>query len=500
MRRADMLTEFALFFEMGAGKTATAINIVRKKMNEAQRFLRVLVLSPPATLDNWKKEWHANSELPLDKVHVLRGTSGQRLDTFVEHGFAREHHTQRNKWTSRGHVFITNYESLQMPGLWKELVYWRPEVIIFDEAQRLKDPQAKRTKAAIKLADEAQYRYVLTGTPILNSLMDLYALFRILDRGETFGHSYVFFRAKYFYDKNAARARRPGYFPAWAQRDDSAVELRRKIEAKSMRIEKSECLDLPPLIRKEVSVELSAEQARLYAEMSRDYITFVGGDACNAPLAVTRALRLLQIVSGFVALEKFTEFQAEKRNLAFADNPRAVELERVLTEIFSYPGSKVLIWAVFRENYATIRKVLEKLGVRWVEVHGEISVAAKRIGLEAFEAERDCRALIGHPLSAGVGLNLQVAGWSIYYSRQFSLEADLQSEARNHRGGSEKLHKTITRIDLVARGTIDEFVLERLREKIGVSESVLKDLGKRMEELIDGSGEDSPKRPGRRRQ
>jgi len=80
--------------------------------------------------------------------------------------------------------------------------------------------------------------------------------------------------------------------------------------------------------------------------------------------------------------------------------------------------------------------------------------------------------IIANPAAGGVGISLIQASYAIYYSKGFSLEADLQSEARNHRGGSE-MHEKITRIDLVARGTIDEVVNEALKSKLNVAEQIL---------------------------
>jgi SNF2 family DNA or RNA helicase len=88
--------------------------------------------------------------------------------------------------------------------------------------------------------------------------------------------------------------------------------------------------------------------------------------------------------------------------------------------------------------------------------------------------------LIGHPGSGGIGVNLTASSVSIFYSRGFSLEHDIQAEARNYRGGSER-HDKITRIDLVAPGTIDEEVVRKLHAKQTISDVILKG-------MLDGGG------------
>jgi len=110
-----------------------------------------------------------------------------------------------------------------------------------------------------------------------------------------------------------------------------------------------------------------------------------------------------------------------------------------------------------------------KLG--FAELHGDIKDKDKEA--EKFRSDDSIRVIIGHPGSGGIGLNLVEASYMIYYSRNFSLEMDIQSEARNYRGGSER-HASITRIDLVTPGTIDELVLKALAGKTAISNSVLK--------------------------
>ena len=82
--------------------------------------------------------------------------------------------------------------------------------------------------------------------------------------------------------------------------------------------------------------------------------------------------------------------------------------------------------------------------------------------------------------SGGIGINLVAASYAIFYSRSFSLEHDLQAEARNYRGGSER-HTKITRIDIVARDTIDEHIQKALSDKQNISETLLKEIGHEMQ-------------------
>lgn len=461
--RAVPQRAFGLFFEMGAGKTMTAINILRAWMGKEKRVLRTLVLGPPIVVQNWKREFETHSRIGK-QVFCLEGPGKKRLEGLLKHGF------DASVMTRQGAVFVTNYESLLMKDLHAMLYKWQPEVIVFDESHKLKNPTAKRTKLATALADVAQYRLILTGTPILNTPMDIFSQLRVMDGGQLFGRNFFSFRAEYFYDKNAGMPK-DKHFPLWLPREGSLDKMNAKIKPVSMVVKKQDCMDLPPLVRQEIPVELSKEQTKLYEAMKKDFIAYVNDKACVAQLAITKALRLQQIVSGFVTLEG--ENGGERTNVAIKDNPRALALRDLLEDIT--PTAKCLVWAVFRENYGAVRAVCEDLGIQFVEVHGEVPAAKRQAAVDAFNTDPNIKVFLGHPGSAGIGINLVAAPYSIFYSRTFSLEQDLQAEARNYRGGSE-IHEKVTRFDLVAKGTIDEVITAKLAAKIDISDKVLRDI------------------------
>lgn len=447
---------YAFLWEMGVGKTLASIQVLRIWCTKNKRILRILIIGPPIVVINWLREIQRFSKMG-QHVFCLIGTCKKRIETFRAH-------------MDEAAIFVTNFESLLMPELYELMCDWCPEAIIFDEVHKCKNLKAKRTKLAIKLADQARYKLILTGTPVLNTPLDLFAQFRIMDGGETFGKNFYVFRAQYFVDKNAAMPR-DKYFPNWVPREGSFEELNAKIKPVSMVVKKADCLDLPPLVKQTVFVELSSQQQKLYNQMKKDFVAYVNDKACVATLAITKALRLQQIVSGFIALEGGEG--EDRSNVQLKDNPRAEALKELLSEIT--PGAKCLVWCVFKQDYATVRAVCEALEIDYVEVHGEISAKARQEAVDRFDTDATCRVLLGHPQSCGVGVNLVSASYSIYYSRNFSLENDLQSEARNYRGGSER-HEKITRVDIIARGTIDELVTEKLAGKVEIGDRVLRDI------------------------
>lgn len=453
IERAHNLNNYALLFEPGTGKSATIINILRQKYTKHGKILKTLILCPTVVCDNWKHEWAKFSKVPKDQIEVLDGPAKHRVQAIRSGSYQ---------------ILICNYQTLLMEDVLEALDRWGVEAIVADESHRLKTPNAMTTKNAINLAKKIQYKYILTGTPILKSLMDFYSQFKFLDGGETFGTNFSIFKNKYFVDFNA-NAPESVTWPDWRVREGAVKEVQDKVYRKSSYAEKSQCLDLPPLVKKKIFIELTPKQKKSYREMENLFITAVEGKTATAQIALTMGLRLMQIVSGFLMVEEAKDDRIVKSVLKFDDNPKADALKEILEGIAPY--HKVIVWACFKEDYATIREVCEKLKLGTVELHGETK---DREGvISSFQSDERVRVLIGNQGAGGIGVNLTAASYAVYYSRSFSLEHDIQSEARNYRGGSE-VHTSITRIDLVAKGTIDEKVLEALYQKQSIGEEVLR--------------------------
>lgn len=468
---------FAFFWEMGTGKTSTVVNVCREKYYSEKRVLKTLILCPLIVVRNWQKEWAMHSTLPAGKVIAPVGTGKQKVATL-------------ESIATENVVCITNYESLENDRIQELLKAWAPEILVCDESQRLKNAQSVRAKRVAELLNEkatvgtvpvryerkVRHCYLLSGTPILNTAMDIFFPYRILDSGETFGRNFFQFRSRFFFDANSGMPKNI-HFPKWIPRPTTHRELKEKIYNCASRVLKKDCLDLPAIVRKTIEVELSDEQRRLYNQMKKDFITWIQAphgepQAIVAQMAITKLLRLQQIVSGFVKADDSKEYSIKS-------NPRIKVLEGLLEELT--PQNKVIVWATFHHNYAAIAKACERLKVKYVELHGGIGHAEKNANIEAFQKNPETRVIIANQRSAGLGVNLvespEIVGkgsssYSIFYSKGFSLDDDKQAESRNHRGGAE-VYESVTRIDLVAPGTIDELITQALSDKQTISNQVL---------------------------
>jgi SNF2 family DNA or RNA helicase len=443
---------YAFFFDVGTGKSATMVNVLRHIFLHHGGIMNTLILAPVAVLKNWEKEIATHST-GVQHVEILSGPVTKRVKKILA-----------AKIMGKKKIFVTNYDALTNKALPKALLEWGPQVLVCDESQRVKNPAAVRTKAVTTLADVCRYKYLLSGTPITNSPMDIYSQFRILDGGETFGKNFFTFRNTWFYDANAGMPTQK-HFPDWRPRPGVYAAFNKMIYEKAMRAIKSECLDLPPFIRTTRHVELSAEQKALYTRMKQDWVAYIDDKAFVAQIALTKALRMQQIISGFCTDD-------EGGCHVIKTNPRLAALAEMLEDM--HTQHKIIVWACFKENYRTISQVCEKLKIPYRMLIGGMSDVERNAAMTEFESDSKIRVMIANQGAGGVGINLISSDVSIYFSKTYSLEQDLQSEARNYRGGTEKLHTKVTRIDLVAPDTIDEVVNEALAKKLNASEAILK--------------------------
>lgn len=462
---AEKNPNLALLAEMGTGKTKAVIEILRDRFFENKRLMRTLVLGPIAVVHNWKEELLAHTYLKPEQIAAITGTGATRLKTLTK---ATVDVVTKEAVLPR--VVVLNYEALLTSSLFALLKEWQPEIIICDESHLLKNPKSRRAKAVYELSKDAKHRYIMTGTPILNSPEDIFQQYKVLDGGETFGTNYYTFMNKYFYDANQAWSGKPGHFKKMVPKEELFDKLTDLIYSKAIRVLKKDCLDLPPRILKTVPVELSIEQKAAYEQMKRDLVTFIkdqedGGQpkAVVAQLAITKALRMMQIVSGFATDE-------DGNTVDMGSIPRLKATEELLEEIT--PNHKVIIWCSFKHNYAQLSKLCEKMNIGYAIATGEQNAEQKQEAIQSFRTDQKVRVFIANRRAMGTGINLVEADYSIGYSRNFSLAEELQSQDRNYRGGSQ-IHASIVKIDLVATDTIDELCVQALRDKRSLADRII---------------------------
>jgi SNF2 family DNA or RNA helicase len=464
IERSTYQPNLGLFFDTGTGKTGTCINITRVQFNMSQRIMRTLILAPLSTLYNWRAEFYKHSTVKPEKITILEGTGKKRVDKFESRAF--------NKVTNLydiNHIFIVNYDALRNDELLTLIKKWKPEILVCDESHMLKESKADRSKNVYELSKTAQHRYLLTGTPVLNSELDIFMQYKILDLGQTFGTNFFVFRSKYFYDASPFRSFGARHIADWRFRHDMLEEFKTKMYRIAGVVKKEECLDLPPLVKKTVYVEMSPAQKKVYLEVKRDYYAYIeqAKAAVSATIALTKIQKLLQIASGFVITDEGTVVD-------FGDDiPR---LDAVKDILMSVKGRhKTILWCSYIHNYLQLSKLCDRLDIKYVLMTGQQSAKEKQESLLKFRDDKEIGVIIANRASGGTGVEMTAASYSIVYSRNYSLAEELQSEARNYRAGSN-IHESIIKIDLCSKGSAEEVVLESLKKKEQIA-GIITDLG-----------------------
>ena len=439
------LNYYALFWEMGTGKTKEAIDFIRYKCYQEKRVMRVLVICPKIALKNWENEFEMHSSM-VKYVEILSGTKKKRLEKL---GYSNKQ------------IFIINFEGTV--SIFKELIqHW--DVIIVDESQRIKSPKAKQSKAIVQLGTYAKNRMILSGTPVLNSPMDIYNQYLFLDHGKTFGTNFYAFRNKYFSRFDIQSGTNGRAFTKYTLLKHLEDEMHKQIMSIADFRAKTDCLDLPEKVFQILRLEMSKDQAKAYNDMLVDLITLLKENpnfAVVASTAAVKIIRLRQISAGFVKLD---DTQQEVR---FKDNPKLKAVKEVLEELT--PKHKVIIWACFRNNIFMLKVELKQYNPAWS--FGDVK--DKDAQRDKFNNDDSCRVIICEPKSSSTAINLIAASYAIYYSQGYNLEFRLQSMDRCHRSGSE-IHDKITYIDLEFPNTVDTIIAKRLSGKNAMKESLIK--------------------------
>lgn len=447
--RARTSPHLALFLEIGTGKTGTMITILREEYVKRTNLVKTLIFSPISVCKQWKNEFPKFSKIPDNRIHVLTGTGPSRTKALYD-------------IMSRGDpaIVITNYEALHIKAFYEALLRWSPDIMVMDESHRLKDPTTARAKKIYPLCYGARRRFIMTGTPILNSEMDLYGQYKAMDP-EVFGGNFFHFREKYFRDKNSYM---PAHirFPDWQPKPETLEAFRGIVARTSVQARKEECLDLPDLLKVTIPIQLSERQRKVYNDMEKHFVAELKGTTVAADFAMTKSLRLQQIVAGFITPDS-------ESSATWCDDVPRLDAFRELLETLN--KEKVIVWTVFKPTYQKLAEIAEKVGYRVAFLTGEQSVTQKEKSIEEF-CKGDIGCLISNPSAGGAGINLVEARYAIYYGKGYSLEHYLQSEGRNYRGGSE-LHEKITHYHLAAENTIDQTIHEALLSKKNVGDAIL---------------------------
>ena len=442
----------ALLCEMGTGKTKIVLDIIKNSM---KRF-DVIVVAPNGLHHNW-----GINEIPKHMDGVLTYTwRGPIKSKKGKQGFTRFCVAQ-----DKPRIFLINVEALRTADGFKTATqflasspYPAERHMVVDESTCIKNPKALQTKRVLDLSSCVDRRWVLNGTPITQSPLDLFTQCRFLSKDAIPFNTYTAFKHSFAIETVVTMGSRAfrkviGY--------QNLEQLTKLLEPFTLRIEKKDCLDLPNKTFMQHAIELTPKQQRVYDSMKNDCLALLdNGELVTSTLALTKIVKLHQILTGFVTDDDGTEHAIENNRIA------------ALMQI-AETTQPLVVFCAYKFN---IKQIKEELTKRFpektiAEYHGDVSDRVRNQSVQDFQ---NGNADFFLATSAGAkGLTLHRASTMVYYSNNYSLETRLQSQDRIHRIGQEK---KCTYIDLVVPQTVDDAILKRLEEKKELSSMVLDDL------------------------
>jgi SNF2 family DNA or RNA helicase len=434
---ALMNDSFAFLMEMGTGKSLTAVAVTARRYLRGE-VRRVLIVAPTSVCPVWPKEFEA--ALIMKRIAVLEGPIVKRIQTL----------NKLSEWSNHLQVAVINYEAT-----WRmldTLLAWKPEMVICDESQRIKNPSAKQSKALHKLGKVAKYKLILSGTPVQNAPLDFFSQYKFLDP-KVFGTSFYAFRARY--------ARMGGYGNHQVIAYQNLDELIRKAHSIAYRVTKAEALDLPEQIDEFRYCELEPKAKNLYEEIKEESYAELENGEVTVRNVLTKLLRLQQITGGYLKTDEGIE--------KHVSNAKLNVLKETIEDIVA-AGKKVVIFARFLSEIAVIRKLMDELDLQYSWIAGEVDIKDRGEQVRLFQENPNIKVFIAQIQTAGLGITLHAADTAVFYSLDFNYANYEQARARIHRIGQKN---SCTYIHFLAKGTIDEKVMEALQKKEDMAKMVV---------------------------
>ena len=445
--------EFAYFMEMGTGKSKVLVDNIAMLYDKG-KINGALIIAPKGVYNNWYTQEipnHLASHIQPKMVLWTASTSKSKqkeYDSLFETGYDL-------------HILIMNVEAFSTKkGLDFAGRFLRTHrtMMAVDESTSIKTPTAKRTKSILSIGKLANYRRILTRSPVTKSPLDLYTQCAFLNEHLLGFTSFYTFRNRYavMVDRNFGGRR--VQIPAGYKRLD---ELSKILKAFSDRVLKENCLDLPEKVYVERQVELTDEQSKAYSTMKSAALASIKGKMATAPHILTQMMRLHQITCGHL--------KSDDGTITEIKNNRLEELLDVLDEI----EGKAIIWANYIYDIEHIVSVIKKKHGEnsVVQYYGAVSSDKRQEAIQKFQDTKSAaRFFVGNPQTGGYGITLTAANTVIYYSNGYDLEKRLQSEDRAHRIGQKK---SVTYVDLVTPKTVDEKIKKALRKKINIATEIM---------------------------
>lgn len=451
----------ALFMDMRTGKTKVVIDEACAMRIEG-KIDCVVLICPLSLRKNWVREFAKDATIPID-YHLL-DTKGKGPKEF-------------ERWLNTRHDFkwlIVGVESLAAGsaiGYVKRFCLTSTKIMCeVDESSKIKTHSAARSKNVVTVGRMCEYRRILSGTPMTKSPLDLFMQYEFLDPDIIGLGDYYAFRARYAVMGGYENRQIIGY-----ENLDELIEL---VSPYTFQVRQGEVFDAKKayVVRE---VEMGDAQKAAYADLKKLSRIDNGGDLqLTVQNVLEKMLRMQEVTGGHVSYEyTIDQIEAMRERMGPAKKlPRTYrvplpganpKVREILECTEDYEGPTI-IWCAFKDEIAaTVVALREAYGEdQVVEYHGDVDEDQRDANVQRFMG-RKARFFVGNAATGGMGLTLDVADNIFYFSNTFNYVDREQSEERGTAEG-----KTMLIVDIVARGTVDDTILEANAQKKDVSEYV----------------------------
>jgi SNF2 family DNA or RNA helicase len=426
---------FLFALDMGAGKCKISIDIatVRRHFGDVQT---VLVTAPPIALHHWGEEIKKHSN---NTVTIVDGTPSEKFQLFC--GAQTDYIVVSHPWLVR---LFSEIEKGEVDETLVRAAIARFDMLVIDEAHRLKSADSKGFAGYAEFFSKIPFVYELTGTPVGNNFLGLWAIYYLLDKGETFTSSYNRFITKWFdtilIEKYNPKTRRVNRIPIYRLNKAKKEDFFARFWTRAIRYEESELTDLPEKNYEVISVKMTLSQRKEYAAVLQQALITSDDPVYD----------LMRITGGA------TNTLRTGRQL-----PAKLEaLEAIIEDICIEKGDQLIVWCHLVDEGRAIAEFISKKfkTLNFGEIRAEISKTQKDKYIAGWK-KGTIQILIANAASLGIAVDLFEANVDVFYSNGRSLIDRKQAEKRIHRQGQKK---PCFHIDLVCEGTVDELILEGL--------------------------------------
>jgi SNF2 family DNA or RNA helicase len=479
--------------EPGLGKTAQAIRGIKQIQENGEDVFPAMIVCPNTLKKNWQREF--KKWWPEVKVQVISGTATQRRKQFEE----------------QADIYVINWESLRTHSRLapygaialarckackghddrvtenkcevheRELNRIDFKAVVADEMHRSKDPKSKQSRALFAASGDAEIRFALTGTPVANNVLDMWAILHWISPRE------FPTKSKWIDRMVDTMLNAFGGMMVLGLKPHMEDEFHKTVDPMMRRMLKARVLPwLPEIMNERRDVEMSTKQKKAYEQMRDNMIALLedpsgSADTLVAPSVLTQTTRLLQFASSYAEI-KADEKTGEPRATLSAPS---CKVDALMDDIKNgdFGDDSVAVCAVSRQLLELLSEELDKAKIPHGMITGAQNEEERQESIDDFQSGRT-KWILFTDKAGGVGVTLTAARRLVMLQRPWSLVDHKQALDRVHRIGSE-IHDSVVIMDYVTEGTLEERVIQVLETKADNFEQIVRDKSKLLELLKD---------------